>query len=126
LLAAIMAGLYGFIDQIFILNLVPKNRNIFGNNESEIVQFLNPALHSGGFFSDYKIMIEQYNLHSITKLAEITPNSIVSTASAVFGPLILFSNAIVFLVPVGASIYYTKCVSKQLKRAGQDLWATMF
>ena len=32
LLAAIMAGLYGFIDQIFILNLVPKNRNNVGNN----------------------------------------------------------------------------------------------
>ncbi|WP_429979845.1 hypothetical protein, partial [Mycoplasmopsis bovis] len=30
----------------------------------------------------------------------------------------VFSNAIVYLVPVGSSIYYTKCIGKKLEKTG--------
>nr|WP_318024032.1 MATE family efflux transporter [Mycoplasmopsis primatum] len=133
LLTAMMVGLYSFIDQIFILQFAPKNRNVFGNADSEIIQFMNMALHLNGkdvMFKEYQTMLDAYNNQAVAmnmpKLAAITANSVVSTTSASFGSLIIFSNAIVFLVPVGASIYYTKCIGKKLEKTGKDLWATMF
>ncbi|MBZ4204274.1 hypothetical protein [Mycoplasma tauri] len=131
LLSAMMVGLYSFVDQIFILQFVPKYSNVFGAPDSEIVQYLNMSLHNETeLFKNYYSMLKDYNLvaESLrqTKLAEITPNSIVSTTSASFASVIIFSNSIVFLIPVGASIYYTKCIGKKLEKTGRDLWATMF
>ncbi len=69
---------------------------------------------------------EQATIANVSKLTVINSNTIVSTTTASFTPLIIFSNAIVYLVPVGSSIYYTKCIGKKLEKTGKNLWATMF
>lgn len=123
LLASMMVGLYSFIDQIFILQFVPKYSNVFGNADSEIVKYLNLGLHNVGandIFKSYNQMFSAYNeqaaIANVSKLTVINSNTIVSTTTASFTPLIIFSNAIVYLVPVGSSIYYTKCIGKKARK----------
>ncbi|OAB49095.1 MATE family efflux transporter [Mycoplasmopsis gallinarum] len=125
LLTAMMAGLYSFADQIFIQQFVPQTRQVLINNQiGEIASYMtNQSLT----FNDYFSLFEKYNqLLPNENLARITANSVVSTTNAAFQPLIIFSNSIVFLVPVGASIYYTKCISKKMELTAKNLWATMF
>ncbi len=133
LLASMMVGLYSFIDQIFILQFVPKYSNVFGKSDSEIVSYLTLSLHNvntSELFKSYNEMLNAYNeqatIANVSKLTVINSNTIVSTTTASFTPLIIFSNAIVYLVPVGSSIYYTKCIGKKLEKTGKNLWATMF
>ncbi|WFQ93374.1 membrane protein [Mycoplasma feriruminatoris] len=133
LLASLMVGLYSFIDQIFILQFVPKYSNVFGNTSSEIVKYLDLSLHNlttSDIFKSYNEMLEAYNqqasILNASKLTVINSNTIVSISTASFAPLTIFSNAIVYLVPVGSSIYYTKCIGKKLEKTGKNLWATMF
>ncbi|UZK64564.1 MATE family efflux transporter [Mycoplasma mycoides subsp. capri] len=133
LLASLMVGLYSFIDQIFILQFVPKYSNVFGNMNSEIMKYLNLSLHNlttNDLFKSYNEMLDAYNqqagMLNASKLTVINSNTIVSISTASFAPLTIFSNAIVYLVPVGSSIYYTKCIGKRLEKTGKNLWATMF
>lgn len=125
LLTAMMVGLYSFADQVFIQQFVPQTRQVLINNQiGEIASYMtNQSLT----FNDYFSLFEKYNqLLPNENLARITANSVVSTTNAAFQPLIIFSNSIVFLVPVGASIYYTKCISKKMELTAKNLWATMF
>lgn len=126
LLSALMFGLYTFMDQVLIQNLVPKTRFIFSDasHVGEISSYLPSGISSD--YSVYKSLLNEYNSASDQSLAPITANTIVTTTTTAFQPLIIFSNSIVFLIPVGASVYYTKCVSKKLENTGRDLWATMF
>ncbi|QVK02551.1 MATE family efflux transporter [Mycoplasma mycoides] len=133
LLASLMVGLYSFIDQIFILQFVPKYSNVFGNMNSEIMKYLDLSLHNlttNDLFKSYNEMLDAYNqqagMLNASKLTVINSNTIVSISTASFAPLTIFSNAIVYLVPVGSSIYYTKCIGKRLEKTGKNLWATMF
>ncbi|QVJ96047.1 MATE family efflux transporter [Mycoplasma mycoides] len=133
LLASLMVGLYSFIDQIFILQFVPKYSNVFGNMNSEIMKYLDLSLHNlttNDLFKSYNEMLDAYNqqagMLNASKLIVINSNTIVSISTASFAPLTIFSNAIVYLVPVGSSIYYTKCIGKRLEKTGKNLWATMF
>ncbi|MDP4040813.1 MATE family efflux transporter [Mycoplasma mycoides] len=133
LLASLMVGLYSFIDQIFILQFVPQYSNVFGNMNSEIMKYLDLSLHNlttNDLFKSYNEMLDAYNqqagMLNASKLTVINSNTIVSISTASFAPLTIFSNAIVYLVPVGSSIYYTKCIGKRLEKTGKNLWATMF
>ncbi|MBU4693341.1 hypothetical protein KQ878_00375 [Mycoplasma zalophidermidis] len=127
LLTALMVGLYSFADTIFIQQFVPKTKIIFDTNTNpgEIYNFL-PSLNIRHITHDeYYTLYEKYK-NIGAGIPEINGNLIVSTANAAFQPLIVFSNSIVFLVPVGASIYYTKCIGKGYEFTGKNLWATMF
>lgn len=124
LLSSLMFGLYTFIDQVFLQKFVPDNRNIW----SEMIQFLPDTLNfltSNELKQKYLDIINNSSYKDLN-LGKIDANGVVSMTTAAIQPLIIFSNSIVFLVPVGASIYYTKCISKKLEKSGRDLWATMF
>ncbi|WP_029512626.1 MATE family efflux transporter [Mycoplasmopsis iners] len=126
LMITLMIGLYSFADQVFIQQFVPRTRIVLSNNQiGEIMPFL--SFGNTASFDEYFALLQKYNsIEGITKLTTITSNTVVSTTNAAFQPLIIFSNSIVFLIPVGASVYYTKCLSKKLEWAAKNLWATMF
>lgn len=125
LMITLMIGLYTFVDQVFIQQFVPRTRVIMSNGElGEISAYLTAGQYS---FDSYFQLFNQYNaIEGIAKVARISANSVVSTTNASAQPLLIFSNAIVFLVPLGASVYYTKCLSKKLNTTARNLWATMF
>ncbi|WP_416737926.1 MATE family efflux transporter [Mycoplasmopsis meleagridis] len=131
LILTLMIGLYSFVDQVFIQQFVPSTKpvllaNATNNGLGEIAPYL--PINMGYSLNNFNQLFNEYNsLPNMTnKLAYITSNSIVSTTSASFQPLIIFSNSIVYLIPVGASVYYTKCLSKKLEWASKNIWATMF
>ncbi|WP_027120531.1 MATE family efflux transporter [Mycoplasmopsis lipofaciens] len=129
LMSAMMVGLYTFVDQVFIQNFVPRNTFIFDDlilgRHGQIYDYLSSGIAKLNE-QEYKILFDNYNGLGGQQIAYLTPNSVVSSTSVAFQPLIIFSNSVVFLIPVGASVYYTKCVSKNLEKSGRDLWATMF
>lgn len=136
LLGALMIGLYSFVDQLLIQQFVPSTKIIFdtklGLGDGEINSFLAKGI-ANITNQQFVNLINSYNtlitsdIASVTpKLTNITANSIVSTSTVAFNPLIIFANAIVFLIPVGASVYYTKMISKGYEKTGKDLWATVF
>ncbi|WP_051616989.1 MATE family efflux transporter [Mycoplasmopsis columboralis] len=126
LMIAFMIGLYSFMDQVFIQQFVPDTKIILSNNQvGEISKYL-PSINTYSL-QDYTYLLNKYNsIAQVSKIVQITANSVVSTSNAATQPLIIFSNSIVFLVPVGASVYYTKCLSKKLNHTAKNLWASMF
>lgn len=120
LMITLMIGLYTFVDQVFIQQFVPRTRVIMSNGElGEISAYLTAGQYS---FDSYFQLFNQYNaIEGIAKVARISANSVVSTTNASAQPLLIFSNAIVFLVPLGASVYYTKCLSKKLNTTARNL-----
>ncbi|MEA4115360.1 MATE family efflux transporter [Mycoplasma sp. 744] len=133
LILTLMIGLYSFVDQVFIQQFVPETKPVLSSNGvGEIANYLTISQAST---SDYLNLFNNYNkltyiengmIKHLNLLGRITSNTIVSTTNAAFQPLIIFSNSIVFLIPVGASVYYTKCLSKKLDKATKNVWATMF
>ena len=127
LLAALMLGLYFFIDQIFIQKFVPQTRYVFDDSGKlgEIYSFLDNGVQKLTQ-SEFLNLFNKYNSFASSKISTINSNTVVSQTMVAIQPFTIFSNSIVFLIPVGSAIYYTKCVSKGYKKAGQNLWASMF
>ncbi|QSF13999.1 hypothetical protein JXZ90_01760 [Mycoplasma sp. Mirounga ES2805-ORL] len=124
LMISLMVGLYTFIDSIFIQQFVPRTRMIFDTSsgiKGEIYSFLDSGIprysqeQYNSFFNLYKNVVPELNGNLIT-----------STCNASFQPIVIFSNSIVFLIPIGGSVFYSKCIGKNLERSGKDLWATLF
>lgn len=132
LLSAFMVGLYSFADQLLIQKFVPETKIIFdetfAQKSGEIYAYLSNADIPHITNSMINDLISSYNNHigvsGTAKLDAITANSIVSLSTVAFNPLIIFANSIVFLIPVGSSIYYTKIIAKKYEKTGKDLWAT--
>lgn len=129
LLTAFMVGLYGFVDQVMIQHFVPRTTHLFGEN-GIIYDFLESGTTKINSIK-YKELVILYNksaaeLPNKVMLQELTSNSIVAVSTVASQPLLIFSNSIVFLTPVGTSIYYTKCISKKMEFTGKNIWATSF
>ncbi|VEU78317.1 MATE family efflux transporter [Mycoplasmopsis columbinasalis] len=131
LLITLMIGLYSFVDQVFIQQFVPRTKVVMRPGDGVVASELGElsAYLQGSFYSveNYLDLLQKYNsISGVAQIVQINANSIVSATNAGAQPILIFSNSIVFLVPLGASIYYTKCLSKKMHNAARNMWATMF
>ncbi|MBN0919243.1 MATE family efflux transporter [[Mycoplasma] gypis] len=132
LLTMLMMGLYSFFNQVFVLNFVPKTLAMFNGdlaNQTGLIYSYLPenitALSRKEFdeiFSYYSQLISQNGLSS----SNISSDLIASISVNATIPFVVFLNAVTFLIPMGTSVYYTKCISKKVEHTGKDLWATSF
>lgn len=97
-------------------NGIPLHQNDGQNSIDIVMRSLdNMYNHAGKFSSDSSNFAE---LSSVSVIARQAVNS--------FGPVTYIGNAIVFLIPLGASVYYTKSISYKYEQTGRDIWATGF
>lgn len=93
-------------------------------------------LHQGGAQNSIDIVIRSldnmynhagnFNENS-SNFAELSSVSVIARQAVnSFGPVTYIGNAIVFLIPLGASVYYTKSISYKYEQTGRDIWATGF
>lgn len=95
---------------------IPLHQKGVQNSIDIIIRSLdNMYNHSGNFNENSSSFAE---LSSVSVIARQAVNS--------FGPVTYIGNAIVFLIPLGASVYYTKSISYKYEQTGRDIWATGF
>ncbi|MBW0594693.1 multidrug transporter MATE [Mycoplasmopsis anatis] len=133
LATSLMLGLAAFLNQIFILNFVPDtifllNTTTNGASQSGILYDYLPSGYVHLNREQFDLIYNAYNIITpiSDRINELNTNQVSSIAVNANVPFTIFSNSIVFLIPVGTSVYYTKCVSKGLERTGKDLWSTAF
>lgn len=97
-------------------NQIPLHQGGAQNSIDIVIRSLdNMYNHSGNFNENSSNFAE---LSSVSVIARQAVNS--------FGPVTYIGNAIVFLIPLGASVYYTKSISYKYEQTGRDIWATGF
>lgn len=133
LATSLMLGLAAFINQIFILNFVPStifllDTTVNGAAQSGILYNFLPENFVRLNREQFDQIFHSYNDFTVLseKINEMTSNQVGAIAVNTISPFTIFSNSIVYLIPVGTSVYYTKCVSKGLEKTGKDLWSTAF
>ncbi|EFF41239.1 MATE family efflux transporter [Mycoplasmopsis alligatoris] len=134
LLTSFMIGLYTFLNQVFILNFVPKtipilNGDIPNSTDTGIIYDYLSSWNKAHFDrADFDVIFRSYvsYLNGTEGITKISGDSIATISVNATFPFSLFSGSIIFLIPVGASVYYTKCISKKLEATGKDLWSTCF
>lgn len=133
LMISLMVGLYAFLDQVFILNFIPRtipilNNDISTGTEGELYSYLST-------WNKTKLNREQFdslrNIYAglnsnFEELGRISGDTVATIAVNATFPFAVFCNSIIFLIPVGASVYYTKCISRNTENTGKDLWSTSF
>ncbi|ADE19944.1 MATE family efflux transporter [Mycoplasma crocodyli] len=134
LLTSLMIGLYAFLNQVFILNFVPKTVSLlYGDlatdpNSGQLYDYLSSWNGVKLSRDEFNLISNVYSSYLTTgeNISKITGDSIATISVNATIPFTIFSSSIIFLIPVGASVYYTKCISKNLERTGKDLWSTSF
>ncbi|MGX9383086.1 MULTISPECIES: MATE family efflux transporter [unclassified Mycoplasma] len=131
LLTMLMMGLYSFFNQVFILNFVPKTLAMLdgdiANTSGLIYNYLDPSFAANHVTREqFNTIFNTYKQISGANISNLTSDVIASLSVNATIFFVVFCNAVVILVPMGTSVYYTKCISKGVKMTAKDLWATAF
>lgn len=95
---------------------IPLHQKGVQNSIDIIIRSLDNMYNHAGNFNENSSSFAE--LSSVSVIARQAVNS--------FGPVTYIGNAIVFLIPLGASVYYTKSISYKYEQTGRDIWATGF
>lgn len=95
---------------------IPLHQKGDQNSIDIIIRSLDNMYNYAGNFNENSSSFAE--LSSVSVIARQAVNS--------FGPVTYIGNAIVFLIPLGASVYYTKSISYKYEQTGRDIWATGF
>lgn len=95
---------------------IPLHQKGDQNSIDIIIRSLDNMYNHAGNFNENSSSFAE--LSSVSVIARQAVNS--------FGPVTYIGNAIVFLIPLGASVYYTKSISYKYEQTGRDIWATGF
>ncbi|QJG66759.1 MATE family efflux transporter [Mycoplasma phocoenae] len=131
LLSMLMMGLYSFFNQVFILNFVPKTIALFNDDLSGVQGNIYTYLREGTpiiSHSTFNEMWKTYNsfVQPDSRISQISSDIVSSISINATIPFMLFGNALALLIPVGASVYYTKCISKKVENTAKNLFAMSF
>ncbi|QJR44400.1 MATE family efflux transporter [Mycoplasma miroungirhinis] len=131
ILTMLTMGLYAFFNQVFILNFVPRTIGLLdgdlASNSDKLYFYLNSNLpHLNR--EQFDLMFSYYTstLPKGEYISTISSDVMASISINAAAPFFLTANAVIFLIPMGSSVYYTKCITKKVERTGKDLWATTF
>lgn len=97
-------------------NQIPLHQGGAQNSIDIVIRSLDNMYNNAGKFNENSSNFAE--LSSVSVIARQAVNS--------FGPVTYIGNAIVFLIPLGASVYYTKSISYKYEQTGRDIWATGF
>lgn len=97
-------------------NEIPLHQGGAQNSIDIVIRSLDNMYNHAGNFNENSSNFAE--LSSVSVIARQAVNS--------FGPVTYIGNAIVFLIPLGASVYYTKSISYKYEQTGRDIWATGF
>lgn len=97
-------------------NQIPLHQGGAQNSIDIVIRSLDNMYNHAGKFNENSSNFAE--LSSVSVIARQAVNS--------FGPVTYIGNAIVFLIPLGASVYYTKSISYKYEQTGRDIWATGF
>lgn len=97
-------------------NGIPLHQSGVQNSIDIVMRSLDNMYNKAGNFDPNSSNFVE--LSSVSVIARQAVNS--------FGPVTYIGNAIVFLIPLGASVYYTKSISYKYEQTGRDIWATGF
>lgn len=107
---------YGDLFMGPIGNGIPLHQQGDQNAIDIVIRSLDNIYNNAGKFAQNSPNFA--DLSSVSVIARQAVNS--------FGPVTYIGNAIVFLIPLGASVYYTKSISYKYEQTGRDIWATGF
>ncbi|MCU4117397.1 multidrug transporter MATE [Mycoplasma zalophi] len=131
ILTMLTMGLYAFFNQVFILNFVPRTIGLLNgdlaSNSDKLYFYLDnaiPILNREQFNSMFNFYMS--TLPDGEYISTISSDVMASISMNAASPFFISANAVIFLVPMGSSVYYTKCITKKVERTGKDLWATTF
>lgn len=107
---------HDLFTNVLIGSGIPLHQKGDQNSIDIIIRSLDNMYNHAGNFNENSSSFAE--LSSVSVIARQAVNS--------FGPVTYIGNAIVFLIPLGASVYYTKSISYKYEQTGRDIWATGF